>query len=92
METDAAAYVFRTRGGTLATLLLYRRLVSQYLVVVYRARRAHVLLASFAELLDVVPIRAARLPAMRLELRKAVGETRDAWLSEALAVLDVQLL
>ena len=87
MNPRRGAYVFYGARGDDARLVLYRRLLTRYLLVAYRRRAAYGLLVSFDDLLDVVPVRAVPLPGLPLALRTSVEETVHVWLAEAALAL-----
>ena len=87
LYTDGAVVVCR-RSNDSAVLLAYRKLPDNtYMVAVFTRGRLRAFSASFSDLLDVVPIRAAILTTKNA-LRADVRSTLDAWVQvckEALA-------
>ena len=70
-----------------ATLLAYRKLHLQYLVLCYRRGEAGHTLASFADILDTLPVESVALAGVRLDLLPTLDETIDGWRDEVLRTL-----
>ena len=87
MDPRQGAFVFRTASDA-SVLLLYRKLCLRYLVVWYEQGHARYGLATFAQLLDTVPIHAAHLPHMEdPPLLPTLQHTAHAWFVLASASL-----
>lgn len=79
MHSQSAVRVYVDAGGE-ATLVAYRKLHTRYLVLLYTQSRAWYTVASFDQILDTVPIRAAPLPDVDLSLDTTVEGTLRSWL------------
>ena len=86
MNPRCGAYVFLVSGRSV--LLLFRQLTFRCLVVWYECGVARYGLATFSQLLDVVPIHAIPLPEMNFPLQPTLEHTAHTWLSHAYASLN----
>ena len=86
IHPQSGTRVYYDRHGD-ATLFAYHRLLTHYLVLVYKRGAASYALASFAEILDALPIESVPLAGVRLTLEATLEATVEAWLSSARRVL-----
>lgn len=86
IHPQSGTRVYYDRHGD-ATLLAYHRLLTHYLVVVYKRGAASYALASFAEILDALPVESVPLAGVRLTLEATLDATLDGWLNGARCVL-----
>ena len=88
LDPTRGAYVFYDETiSAHALLLMYHRVGTRYFVVVYGEARPRTAAATFADLLDAIPIHAMPLAMREWRLLRSVSETRDAWLAMAFAAL-----
>jgi len=86
IHNTQGGYVYVGRRGA-STLVMYRRLVTKYLLVVFRANSPRVMFVSHADILDLIPIKSAMLSGLKLEFRPDLSQTVQGWLEEATRVL-----
>ncbi len=77
MNVDNSAYVFRRSDGS-PVIIAYKRIDTKYLTFVLHDRKACTFLASFADLMDVIPIHA-KCVCKTLLLRETLDETLQDW-------------
>lgn len=76
-------YIFySTLTTTSASAVLYKKLVHQYLIVTYEDRKATSYVASFTNILDMIPLDALHVKGLQLKLECEEEATVNGWIDE----------